>query len=331
MTEHMEPLISIIVPVYNVEAYLERCVDSLRNQTYRNLELILVDDGSPDRCPGICDSLAEADDRIRVIHQENAGLSGARNTGINAAKGEYLAFVDSDDYVAENFIEALYTVIQESGCAVSQCRFSYVRGESLKADVCPKGGWKEYRDEELMAQLYGPEEEATYFVVAWNKLYKRELFEQIRYPQGRIHEDEATTYRLFHEGKSLAFLDSALYGYYTENTGSITAVFSRKRLQWLQAHEERIEFFQKNGYEKLLPAAYRKLCDVCITFYYRCTENVEDGKAIQMELKEQLERYQLEGCWWIADLPSRTRLGYRIFLISPWLYGLLLRRMQRSV
>ena len=105
------------------------------------------------------------------------------------------------------------------------------------------------------------------FVVAWNKLYRAELFKEtgIRYPEGRIHEDEATTYRLFHEAKKLAFLDRALYGYYTENGGSITSVFSAKRLQWLTAHEERIAFFKKNGYEKLLPAAYRKLCDACIT------------------------------------------------------------------
>lgn len=249
------PLISVIVPVYRVEEYLERCVKSILSQTYENLEVILVDDGSPDQCPAICDACAEKDARVKVIHQENKGLSGARNAGIDAASGEYLAFVDSDDYVSPHFIEELYQLLQDTGCAIGQCRFSYVKGDGLVEES--DSAFCIYRGESLMEQLYGPEEKATCFVVAWNKLYRAELFKEtgIRYPEGRIHEDEATTYRLFHEAKKLAFLDRALYGYYTENGGSITSVFSAKRLQWLTAHEERIAFFKKNGYEKLLPGS----------------------------------------------------------------------------
>ena len=116
----MKPLISVIVPVYRVEEFLPRCVDSLRAQTYENLEIILVDDGSPDHCPEICEKYAARDVRIRVIHQENRGLSGARNAGIDAAAGEYLAFVDSDDYVTEDFIESLYTLAEETGCPIAQ-------------------------------------------------------------------------------------------------------------------------------------------------------------------------------------------------------------------
>ena len=283
------PLISVIVPVYRVEEYLERCVKSILSQTYKNLEVILVDDGSPDQCPAICDACAEKDVRVKVIHQENKGLSGARNAGIDAASGEYLAFVDSDDYVSPHFIEELYQLLQDTGCAIGQCRFSYVKGDGLVEEG--DSAFCIYRGESLMEQLYGPEEKATCFVVAWNKLYRAELFKEtgIRYPEGRIHEDEATTYRLFHEAKKLAFLDRALYGYYTENGGSITSVFSAKRLQWLTAHEERIAFFKKNGYEKLLPAAYRKLCDACITFYFRCTEQVKDAEELKKELRKRME------------------------------------------
>ncbi|MBS6396810.1 MAG: glycosyltransferase [Clostridiales bacterium] len=325
----MNPLISIIVPIYKVEAYLERCVESLRCQTYEELEIILVDDGSPDGCPAICDAYAGKDRRIRVIHQKNAGLSGARNAGIDAAKGEYLAFVDSDDYVAPDFIRALYELVRQSGCEIGQCRFSYVQGEPLSGEE--KDAWRIYRGESLMEQLYGPEEEATYFVVAWNKLYHRDLFREIRYPVGRIHEDEATTYRLFHESRKLAFLDRALYGYFTENTGSITAGFSGKRLQWLEAHEERIRFFREEGYEKLLPQAYRKLCDACITFYFRCTDEVEGAAEIRKELKERLRGYRAQGAEWIAQLPFQTRAGYRLFDMSPASYEKLLKRMQESV
>lgn len=325
----MEPLISVIVPVYGVEEYLCRCVESLRMQTYDNLEIILVDDGSPDGCPAICDAYAGKDRRIRVIHQKNAGLSGARNAGIDLAKGEYLAFVDSDDYVAPDFIQALYEMLKETGCAIGQCRFAYVQGEPLKSEE--GRSCRIYRGESLMEQLYAPEEVATYFVVAWNKLYRRELFAQIRYPQGRIHEDEATTYRLFHEGEKLAFLDRALYGYFIRNAGSITSKFSKKRLQWLQAHEERIAFFKENGYERLLPGAYRKLCDACITFYFRCTEDVEDFVQIRKELKKHLKQYRTEGKAYVANLPVRTRIGYRLFDVSPAVYKKLLKKMQESV
>ncbi|MEZ3503750.1 MAG: glycosyltransferase [Lachnospiraceae bacterium] len=324
----MEPLISIIVPVYNVEAYLKRCVESLRAQTYRNLEIILVDDGSPDNCPAICDAYGRQDKRIQVIHQKNMGLSGARNSGIDIAKGSYLAFVDSDDYVAPDFIQSLYELLRETGCSIGQCRFTYVQGKPLDAG---KGrSFQIFQGERLMEQLYGPEEEATFFVVAWNKLYRRELFEHIRYPLGRIHEDEATTYRLFHKGGKLAFLDCALYGYYTGNDGSITAHFSGKRLQWLEAHEERISFFKENGYEWLLPRAYRKLCDACVTFYFRCTDEVENAEQIRKELKSRLKEYQGQGAGWIRELPLKTRIGYQLFNLSPVIYAKLLKRMQES-
>ena len=324
------PLISVIVPVYRVEEYLERCVKSILSQTYENLEVILVDDGSPDQCPAICDACAEKDARVKVIHQENKGLSGARNAGIDAASGEYLAFVDSDDYVSPHVIEELYQLLQDTGCAIGQCRFSYVKGDGLVEEG--DSAFCIYRGESLMEQLYGPEEKATCFVVAWNKLYRAELFKEtgIRYPEGRIHEDEATTYRLFHEAKKLAFLDRALYGYYTENGGSITSVFSAKRLQWLTAHEERIAFFKKNGYEKLLPAAYRKLCDACITFYFRCTEQVKDAEELKKELRKRLETYRANGAAWIAALPLKTRMGYELFSMSPGLYAKMLQKMQET-
>ena len=324
------PLISVIVPVYRVEEYLERCVKSILSQTYKNLEVILVDDGSPDQCPAICDACAEKDARVKVIHQENKGLSGARNAGIDAASGEYLAFVDSDDYVSPHFIEELYQLLQDTGCAIGQCRFSYVKGDGLVEEG--DSAFCIYRGESLMEQLYGPEEKATCFVVAWNKLYRAELFKEtgIRYPEGRIHEDEATTYRLFHEAKKLAFLDRELYGYYTENGGSITSVFSAKRLQWLTAHEERIAFFKKNGYEKLLPAAYRKLCDACITFYFRCTEQVKDAEELKKELRKRLETYRSNGAAWIAALPLKTRMGYELFSMSPGLYAKMLQKMQET-
>lgn len=324
----MDALISIIVPVYGVEAYLGRCVESLLSQTYPHIEIILVDDGSPDSCPALCDAYKARDARVQVIHQENAGLSGARNAGLSIARGDYVAFVDSDDYVAADYIKTLYELMQESEAEISQCRFAYVSGEPLE---CVKSrSYKVYRGESLMEQLYGEEEEATYFVVAWNKLYRRELFSKIRYPEGRIHEDEATTYLLFHQCRKLAFTDRVLYGYFTQNIKSITASFSEKRMDWLTAQEERIVFFQETGYDRLLPKAYKKLCDACITFYFRCTDEVEGAPFLRAELKRRLGFYQAKGKRWIQRLPLRTRMGYRLFGLSPAWYQRLLRRMQEA-
>ena len=245
MDKNREDLISVIIPVYRVEEYLRRCVDSVLAQSYSHMEVILVDDGSPDGCPAICDAYGEADSRVKVIHQENAGLSGARNTGIEAAEGSYLAFVDSDDYLAPEFLERLHRACVETDSDLSMCRWEYVKGEAVPERG--SGRTETYTGREMLANLYVPD--GAYFVVAWNKLYRRELFEKIRYPLGRIHEDEATTYRIFDQVKRAAFVDSSLYGYFVTPV-SITRGFNPKRMDWVTSVAERMDFFEKKGYRE---------------------------------------------------------------------------------
>lgn len=238
----MHDLISVIIPVYKVEKYLCRCVDSVLEQTYTNMEIILVDDGSPDNCPVMCDEYARQDSRVKVIHQENAGLSGARNAGIDMAQGQWLAFVDSDDYLAADFLERLYQACVDTGSSLSVCRWEYVRGETI-----PEHGTGEtrvYTGREMLANLYVPD--GAYFVVAWNKLYRKELFEDIRYPLGRIHEDEATTYRIYDKVKKAAYVDRSLYGYFVTPV-SITRGFNPKRMDWVTAVAERLDFFEQKA------------------------------------------------------------------------------------
>lgn len=316
------PLISVIVPVYRVEEYLERCVKSILSQTYKNLEVILVDDGSPDQCPAICDACAEKDARVKVIHQENKGLSGARNAGIDAASGEYLAFVDSDDYVSPHFIEELYQLLQDTGCAIGQCRFSYVKGDGLVEEG--DSAFCIYRGESLMEQLYGPEEKATYFVVAWNKLYHRSLFDGIRYPEGRIHEDEATTYRIFDRVKRAAVIDACMYGYFTGNDSITRGNFSKKRLDWAWAVHERILFLESHSqYEQILPAALKAFADGCIDLYFKCVRFLPDSKKEQKEMRGYVKE-SLKRCARLGGFPSRTANGYRLFLLAPGIYRRLL-------
>lgn len=223
----MEALISVIIPIYNVETYLKRCVDGILGQTYRNLEVILVDDESPDGCGAICDAYAEKDARVVVIHQKNAGLSGARNAGIDIARGDYLVFVDSDDYVTEDFIVRLYEALVSTGSDLAQCKWNYVRGGAIPDPERDTGETVVFTKAEMMANLYIPD--GAYYVVAWNKLYKKELFDGIRYPLGRIHEDEATTYKIYDRITKAAMIDACMYGYFIGND-SITRGDSPKNV-----------------------------------------------------------------------------------------------------
>ena len=316
-------LISVIIPVYRVEAYLRRCVDSVLAQTYTQTEVILVDDGSPDGCPAICDAYAREDGRVRVIHQENAGLSGARNAGIEAAKGAWLSFVDSDDYLAPEFLERLYRACVDTGSEMSVCRWEYVRGErpvpergSGKLEVCS--------GREMLSRLYQPD--GAYFVVAWNKLYRRELFQEIRYPLGRIHEDEATTYRIYDQVKRAAYVDSSLYGYFV-TPASITRGFNPKRMDWVYAVAERMDFFEKRGYRELMVPGLQAFADGSIDIYFGLRDHLPDSGRQQEEIRAFV-RQGLKRVRRYGRFPLRTAIGYRLFLACPGIYRKLLNRVK---
>lgn len=318
----MHDLISVIIPVYNVEEYLCRCVDSVLDQTYRNTEILLVDDGSPDNCPAICDEYARQDARVRVLHQENKGLSGARNAGIDVAKGQWLAFVDSDDYLAPDFLERLLDACERTGSDLSVCRWEYVRGEKI-----PEHGTGEtrvYTGREMLANLYLPD--GAYFVVAWNKLYRRELFEEIRYPLGKIHEDEATTYRIYDKVRQAAYVDRSLYGYFVTPV-SITRGFNPRRMDWVTAVAERIDFFEEKGCRELMVPGLQALADGSIDIYFGMRDQLpgseKQQEKIQTLIREGLRRVKKYG-----KFPLRTEIGYRLFLACPGLYRRLLNRVK---
>ena len=318
----MHDLISVIIPVYKVEKYLCRCVDSVLEQTYTNMEIILVDDGSPDNCPIMCDEYARQDSRVKVIHQENAGLSGARNAGIDMAQGQWLAFVDSDDYLAADFLERLYQACVDTGSSLSVCRWEYVRGETI-----PEHGTGEtrvYTGREMLANLYVPD--GAYFVVAWNKLYRKELFEDIRYPLGRIHEDEATTYRIYDKVKKAAYVDRSLYGYFVTPV-SITRGFNPKRMDWVTAVAERLDFFEQKGYAELMVPGLQALADGSIDIWFGLRDQLPGSEKQQEEIRTLIR----EGLWRVkkyGKFPLRTEIGYRLFLTWPGLYRRLLNQVK---
>ena len=210
--------ISVIIPVYRVEEHLRECVDSVINQTYTNLEIILVDDGSPDSCPQICDEYARADDRVKVIHKPNGGLSSARNAGIDIATGKWIGFVDSDDFIAPNMYEKLYIIVE--GCDLAICNYSKVNEESalLNSDNA------HMKDEVLtkVEALYKATYPScmVYYITAWNKLYSSKLFADIRFPEGKLHEDEFIVHHIFDKCAKVATTSECLY-MYRQRDGSI--------------------------------------------------------------------------------------------------------------
>ncbi len=210
------PLISIIVPIYNVEIYLRRCVDSILGQTYPNIEVLLVDDGSPDKCGTICDEYSNQDKRVIVIHRENGGLSAARNSGIEASHGEYIGFVDSDDYISPTMYEQLYNDITQYGTLLSFCHTDVIR--KGKSDNKCYGTHSEVRPK-LYVMRHALE--ASTWWAAWTKLYHRSLFDDIRFPEGKTNEDLAIMMDIYDRCDNIAINYNKLY-YYCIREDSIT-------------------------------------------------------------------------------------------------------------
>ena len=239
------PQISVIVPVYNVEPYIHRCVDSILAQTFTDFELILVDDGSPDNCPAICDDYARKDNRVHVIHQENGGLSAARNAGIDWAfvnnDSAWISFVDSDDWVHPRFLEYLYRAVQEGDVDISVCEINRAEfyqpfsEEKFHAEIMD---WDQFY---ISGWVRG--------VVAWNKLYRKELFAKLRYPVDRINEDEFVTYLALEKAGKVSVIDAELYYYFQNPKGIMKSRFSRRKLDVLIALGEQCRFARKHGYD----------------------------------------------------------------------------------
>lgn len=243
----MNPLISVIVPVYNVEKYLRKCVDSILSQTYQNIEIILVDDGSKDNCSVICDEFAAKDARVRVIHKENGGLSDARNTGIDAAAGEYFGFVDGDDYINPEMYEKLYNAVHSAGADLSICGYDLV---DENGDLIRSAGQSDIsvvtREEafEILSRRC-----TVSYITAVNKLYKSTVLKSMRFPAGKLHEDEFAIHHVFGMCERVAIIPDRLYDY-VQREGSITADFNPKRLDSIDAVYDRFLFFNELGYKR---------------------------------------------------------------------------------
>ena len=319
----METAISVIVPIYRVEKFLPQCIESVLNQTFTNFELILVDDGSPDRCPAICDEAAERDARVRVIHQANAGLSAARNAGIEAAHGAWLSFVDSDDYIAPHFCEKLYQTAQRTNADCVMCSVQNVDESGKLIDSALMRVADEVKTGREVLRKIG-RDDVTPYLTAWNKLYRRKLFNTLRYPAGRQNEDVFVFAELFCQVQRAVCVAEPLY-FYRKRIGSImNSVVTLRNLDEMWAYVNCFEHLQQDDEESTLKETEKRVFAKLTGVYYRVTEEDRHSNKMKQAKKAQWNiamRLMKQG-----QLDLRSLARTLLFQALPGVYGLRMKR-----
>lgn len=269
--------ISIIIPIYKVEKYLSNCIDSVLNQTYKNMEIILIDDGSPDQCGVIADSYKEKDRRVRVIHQENGGLSDARNSGIEVATGKYIVFVDSDDMISEEFVEKMHRYILENNAQISVCkRLTFYEDKRIDRAVKKMPKVKiEDSAEAAKKILY----QKGYDVSAWGKMYLKETFEGVYFPKGYNFEDIPTIYKSFMNADKVVFTNETLYEYLIRENSIETEPFTLKKLDGIYTGQLMLDDISER-YPVLLSAAKSRYVAINLHVLSQINEKNEYTKKI---------------------------------------------------
>lgn len=306
----MEELVSVIVPVYNVEKYLDECITSIVLQTYENLEIILVDDGSTDCSGKKCDEWKERDDRIIVMHQENKGVSAARNMGLSKSLGQWIAFVDSDDYIEKNYIGKLLFLNKKWKTKVSCCQ--------RDAQELYVGN-----DEQCMeSKLFLLSE--CYRTAMWYYLYKKELFEGVLFPEGKVSEDVAVLYKIIYRAKKVAVTSDVLY-HYRIRKGSLSNKDQRITqcdIDRIDILKEKAAFFENKGEKELAEVAWKDYLANILTLY-GCQKRI-NSIIDKTELIREYRRYVIK-IWKSKKVPWKLKIILLVSYIFPWLGGKLLR------
>lgn len=301
--EEKRPLISVIIPVYGVEKYLNRCVESVVRQTYSNLEIILVDDGSPDKCPQMCDEWAHKDPRIRTVHRENGGLSCARNTGLSIASGDFIGFIDSDDWIALDMYAHLYGLIEQYHADLSQCNYMHAYS---KKDLPKSKSWEEknieHRDNILEYYMTTTTTTGSYSVCRC--LIKSVIAKKYRFREGKINEDIDYKYKVFSDCNKIAISDKICYFYFQSGDSTSLGKLKIKDFDLVDAAEELRRLTDKETYGhirfygqvKVARTAFSLLCKIA---YYGLSDDIENPHKL------------------IKDLTREHRLNVGLLLKAP--------------
>lgn len=305
-----EGLISVVIPIFNMEKYLRKCLDSVCNQTYTKLEILLIDDGSTDQSSKIYRAYQRNDNRIKIFCKENGGLSSARNYGIERATGQYIAFVDSDDYIHPRMFEILTNNIKENQSQIAICNFEtiYEQGDTVSKRENEQIDDKVYTDSEVMQLLWM---EGRITVVTWNKLYVRSLFNSIKFPKGKIHEDEFIIHHLLIQCKRVSVVNKVLY-YYLKRNNSITSNIGWENIQCsIEAFQDRIDLFLK-VHDKLNMFYAIERLERYIIEHYKIVKARKQKKRILRVFRQYLA--------WYKKTDIKFQRNFILFGVCPQLY-----------
>lgn len=311
----MKPLISIVVPVYNVEKHLRKCVNSIVKQTYSNLEILLIDDGSTDKSGIICDELAGTDSRIKVYHKENGGLSSARNYGIDKTKGEFVGFIDSDDYIDSDMYQHLLSLIIDYNADISMCRNADVYNGRILPDNIQKTTI--VADSEKAIDLVLKGELAS--VSAVNKLYHRSLFEKLRYPEGKTLEDAFVIVEILDACNRVVISTEKKYFYVHRGESITTQKYSSKNLDAIEAYKKNYNII-KEKYPGIIETAEMRLC---WAHFYVMDRIIYDNSAENEEIKNKIREYLVGNIHFIMrnkQFSKGRKLAAMLLKYSPQLY-----------
>ena len=304
--------VSIIVPCYKVEKYLPTCIESVQYQSYPNWELILVDDGSPDRCGEICDEYAKKDKRIRVIHKQNGGLSDARNAGLDIMKGGYVTFLDGDDFWHTDYLKVLMGFLYDNSVDISQCEF--VKGtETVFPEIHSPYSVSYFDNHSIFTKQAAK-------IIMCGKIYRASFFNEIRMPVGKIHEDDWTTWKLYYQAKKIALTTQPLY-YYTENPNSIMCMNKKKPdFSYFDAYEERIEFFGRKNEKDLVDVSRMQFCKSLLLLF---------GNETLSNFEKNRIKTLFDGNWSLiktsSEVPTVLKILFGSFKTQPELVSKLIR------
>ncbi|MDD3369701.1 MAG: glycosyltransferase [Lachnospiraceae bacterium] len=315
--------ISVIVPIYNMEQYLERCVDSILGQSYHNLEIILVDDGSTDHSPEMCDAYAVRDDRIRVVHKQNGGLSDARNAGMGIATGDYYGFVDSDDWIEPLMYEEMLTACEDHQAQLAICRYAEIHGSQRVDDGT---GRKDILSREEALDIYICERDGfCIYNSVWSKLFSKELIREMRFPVGHNSEDIMFTTRAFCRMEKCVYLDHSYYNYVVEREGSIMNEISGERTMRdeIPFWQEHIVCIREAGLKELAEKAayhyYKRLLIYDLRFR---KSKANHSYALELEQLIKSEKDKINIIYSHSFVKRGDRARMKLFLVSPALYRL---------
>lgn len=314
----MNPLVSVIIPVYQVEKYIHRCMDSILGQTYDNIEIILVDDGSPDNCPIICDQYAKADERVKVIHKTNGGLSDARNEGLKHISGKYVFFVDSDDFIDRNAIKYMVDLAENHCADIVQCDRELGTGDSFSADAFQnKDQINIYNN---ITIFESPQNQVT----IWAKLYLSSLWSDILMPVGKLNEDDYTTWKLYYKAPKIVVSRRKLYYNYINPSGICSTLKKAPNITFpIEAYHERIAFFDKINEKHLSDLSKWRFMKYILLSYRNQRLSTEQRSVLRNEFHSI--RHDVLAC---KNVPFIEKILIMIFSLSPSVSNFLLNRIR---